>query len=176
MANSEYYIGQIFTGIYPPEAAKWCNSRGDCFIAEIESEGGKRCFQITATPEPTLEEVRASKLAELSSKFEDASLTAHCLSSLGFEIDANPTSERDITGVLVVMDDTSTTLFCDYYNEFHEVTKAQMQTIQREIILNGQHLYTQKWALRDAINQATTISEIEAITIEFKNRDFASEA
>ena len=98
------------------------------------------------------------------------------IASLGFFIDANPTSERDITGVLVVMDDESTTKFCDYYNEFHEVTKAQMQTIQREIILNGQHLYTQKWTYRDAINQASTIAEIEAITIEFKNRDFASEA
>lgn len=176
MADSEYYIGQIFTEMYPPEAAEWCNSRGDCYITEIEAEGDTRRFKITANPKPTLEEVRASKLAELSSKFEDASLTAHCLSSLGFDIDANPTSNRDITGVIVVMDDESTTQFCDYYNEFHTVTKAEMQTIQREIILNGQHLYTQKWAYRDAINQATTISEIEAITIAFRNRDFASEA
>ena len=176
MENSNFYIGQIFTGMYPPEAAKWCNSRGDCFIAEIASEGDKRRFQITAIPAPSLEDVRKAKLAELTSKFEDASLTAHCLSSLGFDIDANPTSNRDITGVIVVMDDESTTQFCDYYNEFHEVTKAQMQTIQREIILNGQYLYTQKWAYRDAINSASTITEIEAITIAFRNRDFASEA
>ena len=70
------------------------------------------------------------------------------------------------------MDGESTTLFCDYYNVFHEVTKAQMQTIQREIILNGQYLYQQKWTYRDAINSAKTIAEIEAISIEFKNRDF----
>lgn len=176
MSDTEYYIGQIFTEIYPPEAAEWCNARGDCFIAEIASEGDKRRFQITANPEPSLEEVRASKLAELTSKFEDASFTAHCLSSIGFVIDANPTSNRDITGVLVVMDDESTMQFCDYFNVFHEVTKAQMQTIQREIILNGQYLYTQKWAYRDAINTAQTIAEIEAISIEFKNRDFLSEA
>lgn len=173
---ADYYIGQIFSEMYPPEAAEWCNARGDCFIAEIASEGDKRRFQITANPEPSLEEVRASKLAELTSKFEDASFTAHCLSSIGFVIDANPTSNRDITGVLVVMDDESTTQFCDYYNEFHTVTKAEMQTIQREIILNGQYLYQQKWTYRDAINSATTIAEIEAITIEFKNGDFLSEA
>lgn len=33
----EFYIGQIFEGIYPPEAAQWCNERQDCYIAEIES-------------------------------------------------------------------------------------------------------------------------------------------
>ena len=82
MAESQYYIGQIFTDMYPPEAAEWCNSRGDCFIVEIESEGDKRRFQIIANPEPSLEEVRASKLAELSSKFEDASLAAHCFAWL----------------------------------------------------------------------------------------------
>lgn len=180
----DYKIGQIFTEMYPPESAEWCNSRGDCYIAEIKPliiKGGAqnksiRRFQITANPEPSLEEVREAKLAELSSKFDDAGNTAHCMSSLGFEIDANPTSDRDITGVLVVMDDESTTQFCDYYNVFHEVTKAQMQVIQREIILNGQYLYTQKWTYRDAINQASTIAEIEAITIEYKNRDFLSEA
>ncbi|MBR2681492.1 MAG: hypothetical protein IKE23_12235, partial [Exiguobacterium sp.] len=148
MSDTEYYIGQIFTEIYPPEAAEWCNSRGDCYIAEIKPlviKGGTqnasvRRFQITAIPAPSLEEVREAKLAELASKFDVAGDTAHCMSSLGFEIDANPTSDRDITGVLVVMDDESTTQFCDYYNEFHTVTKAQMQTIQREIILNGQYL------------------------------------
>lgn len=184
MADSEYYIGQIFTEMYPPEAAEWCNARGDCYIAEIKPlviKGGTqntsvRRFQITANPEPSLEEVREAKLAELSSKFDDAGNTAHCMSSLGFEIDANPTSDRDITGVLVVMDDESVTQFCDYYNVFHEVTKAQMQVIQKEIILNGQYLYQQKWTYRDAINSATTIAEIEAITISFKNRDFLSEA
>ena len=33
----EFFIGQIFEGEYPPEAAEWCNNRGDCYIDEIES-------------------------------------------------------------------------------------------------------------------------------------------
>lgn len=33
----EFFIGQIFEGEYPPEAAEWCNNRGDCYIDEIDS-------------------------------------------------------------------------------------------------------------------------------------------
>lgn len=35
--SEEFYIGQIFEGVYPAEAAQWCNERGDCYIDEIES-------------------------------------------------------------------------------------------------------------------------------------------
>ncbi len=33
----EFFIGQIFEIEYPPEAAEWCNKRGDCYIDEIDS-------------------------------------------------------------------------------------------------------------------------------------------
>lgn len=33
--NEDFYIGQIFDGIYPPEAAIWCNAN-DAFIIETE--------------------------------------------------------------------------------------------------------------------------------------------
>ncbi len=31
-----YEIGQIFSDTYPPEAAIWCNSQGNCYIEEID--------------------------------------------------------------------------------------------------------------------------------------------
>lgn len=33
--QEEYYVGQIFEGVYAPEAAIWCNTNGAC-IDEIE--------------------------------------------------------------------------------------------------------------------------------------------
>ena len=42
-----YKIGQIFEGEYPPEAAVWCNTRGDCSIQQVD--GG---YQIIQNPEP----------------------------------------------------------------------------------------------------------------------------
>lgn len=52
-----FELSQIFVGEYPPEAAEWCNQRGDCYITEIKaSADGVRRFQIVAIPDPTPEE------------------------------------------------------------------------------------------------------------------------
>lgn len=42
-----FHINQIFEGEYPPEAALWCNTRGDCSIQQVD--GG---YQIIQNPEP----------------------------------------------------------------------------------------------------------------------------
>lgn len=42
---AEYYIGQIFTGMYPTDAADWCNNN-NAYIDEIEPENNIRRFQI----------------------------------------------------------------------------------------------------------------------------------
>ena len=57
--------------------------------------------------------------------------------------------------------------FCDYNNEIHTVTLADLRVMQQEIIANGSALYARKWALRDAINIAATAEELNAITISF---------
>lgn len=43
----DFYINQKFNDIYPPEAAVWCNTRGDCSIQQVD--GG---YQIIQNPEP----------------------------------------------------------------------------------------------------------------------------
>lgn len=43
----DFYINQKFTDIYPPEAAVWCNTRGDCSIQQVDS-----WYQIIQNPEP----------------------------------------------------------------------------------------------------------------------------
>lgn len=58
--SEEFYIGQIFDGEYPPEAACYCNDHGDRYIEEIEpTTEGVRRFEIKAVPEPTTEEIAA---------------------------------------------------------------------------------------------------------------------
>ena len=46
--KANYFINQKFDGVYPPEAAVWCNERGDCYIQRV-SDG----YQIVKIPEPT---------------------------------------------------------------------------------------------------------------------------
>ena len=60
----DFYINQKFTDTYPPEAAVWCNTRGDCSIQQVD--GG---YQIIQNPEPddsmVAEAIRAKRNALL---------------------------------------------------------------------------------------------------------------
>ncbi len=62
---TEFYVGQIFEGEYPPEAAEWCNNRGDCYIEELERENGERRFEIKAIPAPNPAEMNVRRIAEI---------------------------------------------------------------------------------------------------------------
>ena len=57
--SEEFYIGQVFEGEYPPEAAYHCNDHRDRYIEEIEPVEGVRRFEIKAVPEQTTEEIAA---------------------------------------------------------------------------------------------------------------------
>lgn len=46
----DYKIGQIFEGEYPPEAAVWCNTRGDCSIQQVDGK-----YRIIENPPVSLE-------------------------------------------------------------------------------------------------------------------------
>ena len=50
--EQEYYIGQIFDGIYPPEAANWCNANNAIIEEKHRVEDGARYYEIVAIPEP----------------------------------------------------------------------------------------------------------------------------
>ena len=181
MAEAEFFIGQIFEETYPPEAAVWCNSHGDRYITELEkSEEGKRRFQIVAVPEPTLEEVKSQKLAELEQKFlswyeTDAVVT----SSLGFVADSDSRAMMDTSGLVTTLEAQpeearGTVAFMDHNNVSHQLTLEQMKTVNLEIIQNGQSAYAQKWTMRTAIEQAQDVEAVNAISIEFHGEDFSA--
>ncbi len=50
-----FYINQIFEGVYPPEAAVWCNNN-NAYIEPIRS-GGYIIREVPPPPEPTPEEL-----------------------------------------------------------------------------------------------------------------------
>lgn len=49
---NEFYIGQIFEGDYPEEAAKWCSDGQIACIEEIDPVDEKRRFEIVEIPPP----------------------------------------------------------------------------------------------------------------------------
>lgn len=53
---SDYYIGEIFIGTYPPEAVEWCDAN-DCGMVQIaDDEHGLHQFQIQKNTQPTAAE------------------------------------------------------------------------------------------------------------------------
>ena len=141
------------------EAALWCNANK----AMICDAG--EWYEVVALPEQTLEEVKAAKRVELNAAFESAAKTAHCLSSVGFEINADETANRNIEGLVLVLEPCESTLFRAYDNSFHEVTKEQLETMRKEIVINSQWLYRAKWVFENQVKSAETIEALEAIVI-----------
>ena len=118
----------------------------------------------------SVEATRGRKEEELASAFTKATATAHLTCSLGFDIDANDAANRNVSGLVTLMEAEGAPenlQFCDYNNEIHTVTLTDLHVMQQEIIANGSALYARKWALRDAINIAATTEELNAITISF---------
>lgn len=144
------------------EAALWCNANK----AMIHDMGN--FYEVVALPEQTIEEAKLTKLSELNEVFCTASKTAHCESSAGFEIDADETANRNIEGLALVLKPGESTLFRAYDNRFYEVTKEQLETMRKEIVVNSQRLYQTKWQIEAAIEAAETVDELDAIEIAFE--------
>lgn len=73
--TEEFYIGQIFYGIYPEGAAEWCNNQDSPYITieEIEPQNGERVFKIVDIT-PTTEELIKSREDAFNKQFFNTSL------------------------------------------------------------------------------------------------------
>ena len=136
---------------------------------EVEQGFDGNWYEKGHAPQKPLEEARAAKLTELNTAFTSASETAHCMSSAGFEINADETANRNISSLIIALEASThkSVRFCAYDNSFHDVTLAQLKTMQLEIIANAQAIYARKWVLRELINVAETVESLNAIVIDF---------
>lgn len=178
-------VDNLYTGVsysYPGNVAPYGATHipplayNDGFAQRFDPAGQTWAYvpleELVPPPPPPLplEDVRAAKLAELTSAFEAAEAGGHCVSSLGFEVDATERANRDVGGLIVSMSQAgapASTYFCDYTNQMRGVTLADLRILQLEIIAYGQQLYARKWQLREAINAATSVAELEAVEIVF---------
>ncbi len=133
----------------------------------LRGHDGKLYFkdELPLKPQPSLSEQKAAKKDALNAAFETASKEAHCNSSVGFVINADEMANRNISSLIIAMEATGreTARFCAFDNTFHPVTLDQLKTMQLEIIAHAQGLYERKWALREKIDAATTVEELETI-------------
>ena len=140
--------------------------------------GADLSWTVAKIPDPTLEELKAAKKAELYAAFlqwyqQDAIVT----SSLGFIADSDERAVTDVSGLIKVSEATGEgTIFMDADNQPHPLTLEELKLLQLEILQDGQFAYKQKWQIRDAIDAAADAEALEAIEINFVGLDFTKEA
>lgn len=168
----DFQLNQVFENVYPPEAAVWCNEN-NAYIEEIASVGGKKQFQIMASPEPSIAERKTAKSNEVKANYLNyRSIGATVPSSLGFTADANTRAWTDVMGLVTKAQSTpdgDKITFRAADNTFHEITRDQLSTLLLEIIATGEDSYAQKWKMDRAIEAAQTKDELDAIDTTFKS-------
>ena len=100
---------------------------------------------------------------------------ATLISSLGFKIDSNERANTDIGGLLVVYEDNQDAqiTFRDADNQFHTLTYAQLKTLQKEVVENGNYAYAQKWEYETQVELSSAREELDVIMIKFVGKDFS---
>lgn len=81
-------IGSVYA-----ETAIWCNEN-NATLEEIEPEGNVRRFKVVPVPEPTEEELRKTRIAELQNRLSATDWYAVRFAETGVEVPAEIKAER----------------------------------------------------------------------------------
>ena len=126
-------------------------------------------------PEPTLEELKAQKLAEISaeahkySQYECGEM--YLTSSKGFRINADGRAQDNIKGLIAL---GVTCRFKDYDNEFHPGTTVEdLNVMLLECYQNGASLYQQKFEYESRVDAAKSAEDLYFDVI-FSMADFSA--
>lgn len=134
------------------------------FVALWEAE--KARLDAEANRPPTLDEVKAAKLADIKAAFAAAEADGFVESSLGFRADATRRSIEDIDGLIDLVSSGALPVpvtFRDYDNAYHQLSLDQLNTLRLEAKGRGPLLYARKWELEAAADAAETVEAVQAI-------------
>lgn len=150
--------------------------KNGCFIQEIEQLNGVRRFQICASKEKTLEELKEKKLDELTAaghQFDNQLVNEDMIikSSLGFSINADLRSQNNLRGLISVGIEPVNFVTAD--NSVQSLSIEQLNVLLNETIKNGENLYKAKWEFRNKILNSSTIEELNSIEFKFSMLDFS---
>lgn len=131
---------------------------------------------VAQLPTSLLTELKTAKALEIktasdiydSYKCDEMFIT----SSLGYKINADIRSQKNIESLIAITADDATVSYKDYDNNVQTLTKADLLTLSSECIQNGLALYQQKWAMQAAVEACTTKEQLDAVIVKFEMMDF----
>lgn len=129
-------------------------------------------FKEDVLPDDLLQQVKSKRLLELTElgrAYDNELVNTDMVikSSLGFKVNADLRSQNNLRGLIDFMTDTETASYIDYDNKAHDLSKSQLETLLKELVLNGSNLYKQKWFYSKQIENATN-SDDDTLLQKFK--------
>lgn len=157
-----YEIGQTFEDIYPPEAAIWCNENG-VFITELEKQGDKRIFQIQEIPAPPLDEVKAYKIQELKNYRNTEEESPILYKGKLWDFDSKSRDRINAAATALEVNNIESIEWTANDDTSMLLTANDLKSIVSNAALRGDALHSKYRTLRDTVNAATSIEEINAV-------------
>ena len=149
----------------------------DNIIEQVNTEKGYNGWTYVKGKAPVkgLDLVKAEKLNEISAiadAFEQMKCDSmYVTSSLGFRVNADRRSLQNIENMVTLGESQQ---FKDYDNTFHYLSVDELKIIANEIIINGLNLYSQKFAMQQAVTSATEVETIANLDLTFNMMDFST--
>lgn len=154
-----FFIGQIFQGKYPPDAAVWCNRNG----AYIEAVDGG--YQIVGIPESTLDEVKAEKITSL--KADRDRLEVEDITVDGNTFDYDEKARERINNAIIALQASGTSIHWTLAdNTSVEVNAQYLIRVVSEVAVRSNALHIAYRIAKDKVINAKTTEEVEAIELE----------
>lgn len=131
--------------------------------------------KVTKCPAVFLDEWRAKRKAELDlisnqlSQYKCKDM--YIISSLGFKIDADMSSQKNLEALIRI--GQSTDKFKDYDNNYQSVTIENLNTMLTECAINSANIYTTRFGYCDALKSSDSLDEIMTIKFNFEMLDFS---
>ena len=118
--------------------------------------------------------LKRDRISEISHQFDSEILNQNMkvTSSLGFIANADVRSQNNLRALIDITSDNETVTYMDYDTIPHKITLSNLKLLLKEIIINGNYLYQQKWDKYKAIDSATSYDELAAVSDSFEMKDF----
>lgn len=141
-------------------------------ISHLQPQLKEIDFKKDVLPDDLLQTIKSKRLLELTKlgrAYDNELVNTDMVinSSLGFKVNADLRSQNNLRGLIDFMTDTETASYIDYNNKPHDLSKSQLETLLKELVLNGSNLYKQKWIYSKQIENATN-SDDDTLLQEFK--------
>lgn len=161
-----FEINQIFEGAYPPEAAIWCNEN-NAYITELAQKDGVRVFKIREIPKPSLEFLKNIKIDTLKKERNTREEAPVEYKEKLWDFDADSRARINAAAsALEMVDEVDYLTWTSADDTSLDLTAQDLRMIVAIAAIRGDALHKKYRELRDAVNAAETIEEVESVIWE----------